>query len=297
MVTKDDLPKYKEFEYSVLVAASTLGGSGHKNEIISAVIDAEKISDEALELVYESDGKKSLVVDRIEWAMSYNVMGGVMERPERGLYVLNAEGRRLLGLEEEQARAELLEMDRQVRRERRSNRKAAQSESSEDEDESEDTNPLTDDEWRSEFLGRLHQLTPDEFEEFCLEVLRAYGLRLDRVGGSGDEGIDGIGSAPLSDVLSTTVAVQCKRYDPSRANISRDTVALFQRDAAAKGAERAVMITLGGFSRPAQKAATVTTPTVDLIDGDRLCDLALAKQIGVRELPVVDEGWFTKRFG
>ena len=297
MVSRDDLPKYKDFEYPVLVAAATLGGSGHKSEIISEVISAENISDEALDLIYEGPRDKSLVVDRIEWAMSYNVMGGVMDRPERGLYVLNASGRRLLGMDEEEARSELLEMDRQVRRERRADRKAAQSESSDDEEELEDTNPLADEEWRSEFLGRLHQLTPEEFEEFCLEVLRAYGLRLERVGGSGDEGIDGIGSAPLSDVLSTTVAVQCKRYDPSRANISRDTVALFQRDAAAKGAERAVMITLGGFTRPAQKAATVTTPTVDLIDGDRLCDLALAKQIGVRELPAVDEGWFTKRFG
>ena len=135
MVSRDDLPKYKDFEYPVLVAAATLGGSGHKSEIISEVISAENISDEALDLIYEGPRDKSLVVDRIEWAMSYNVMGGVMDRPERGLYVLNASGRRLLGMDEEEARSELLEMDRQVRRERRADRKAAQSESSDDEEE------------------------------------------------------------------------------------------------------------------------------------------------------------------
>ena len=54
----------------------------------------------------------------------------------------------------------------------------------------------------------LHGLSPTAFEEFCLYVLRECGLELVRVGGSGDEGIDGIGTAPISDVLSATVAVQ-----------------------------------------------------------------------------------------
>lgn len=124
-------------------------------------------------------------------------------------------------------------------------------------------------------------------------LLRRYGLHLTRVGGSGDEGIDGIGTAPLSEVLSATVAVQAKRYDPA-STISRDTVALFQRDAAAAGAERAVFITLGRFSSAARKAATTVTPRVDLIDGDRLCDLVRAQEIGVTIQPVVNEAWFDR---
>ena len=35
-----------------------------------------------------------------------------------------------------------------------------------------------------------------------LYLLRLYGLELERVGGSGDEWIDGIGIAPISAVLS-----------------------------------------------------------------------------------------------
>jgi hypothetical protein len=46
--------------------------------------------------------------------------------------------------------------------------------------------------------------------------------------------IDGIGLAPISAVLSSRVAVQAKRYDPT-ATIGRDVVALFQRDAVASG--------------------------------------------------------------
>ena len=79
-------------------------------------------------------------------------------------------------------------------------------------------------------------------------LLRTYGLQLTRVGGSGDEGIDGIGLAPISPVLSSRVAVQAKKYDRDVA-VSRDAVALFQRDAAAAGAERAVFVTLGRVYR------------------------------------------------
>jgi restriction system protein len=103
------------------------------------------------------------------------------------------------------------------------------------------------------------------------------------VGGVGDEGIDGIDLTPISAVLSSRVAVQAKRYDPT-ATIGRDVVALFQRDAAA-GAERAVLVTLARFSPAARKAAMVTTPTVDLIDGDKLCELMRDQEVGLRIVP------------
>ena len=142
-------------------------------------------------------------------------------------------------------------------------------------------------------LARLHRLSPGGFEEFCMYLLRLFGMELERRGGSGDEGIDGLGTAPLTEVLSATVAVQVKRYDPAR-SVSRDVVALFQRDAAAVGAERAVMITLGRFTAPARKAASSATPHVDLIDGQRLCELMLAKQVGISNAPVVNPSWFDR---
>ena len=74
--------------------------------------------------------------------------------------------------------------------------------------------------------------------------------------------------------------------------MGRETVALFQRDAVAAGAERAVFITLGGFTEPARKAATRATPTVELIDGERLARLIQEQQIGL--LTAVDDGWFER---
>jgi restriction system protein len=147
--------------------------------------------------------------------------------------------------------------------------------------------------WKEVLLARLHRLSPTGFEEFTLYLLRTYGLELTRIGGVGDEGIDGIGLAPISAVLSSRVAVQAKRYDPA-ATIGRETVALFQRDAATAGAERAVLVTLARFSPAARKAATVTTPTVDLIDGDKRCELMRDKEIGLRTVLQVNEGWFDR---
>jgi restriction system protein len=126
-----------------------------------------------------------------------------------------------------------------------------------------------------------------------LYLLRAFDLELTRVGGTGDQGIDGIGIAPISPVLSSRVAVQAKRHDPT-STIGREIVALFQRDASAAGAERAVLVTLGRFSEQARHAAITTTPTVDLIDGDKLCDLVRHKEIGLRIVPQVQDQWFDR---
>ena len=295
VVTKEDLPKYWEFMYPVLVAVQELGDSGSNRDIIRHVVDGIPDGEEASEIVY-ADGK-SILEDRIAWGLSYCKLGLVLERPSRGLYFLSPLGREILELGEEVARERLREVDRQVRRDDAARRKAKTAADGVQDDEPQGTEE--DDSWKPALLKRLHELSPEEFEKYVLAVLRAYGLSLDWTGGTGDEGLDGLGTAPISDVLSSTVAVQCKRYDPtsSTSTISRDAVALFQRDAAAKGAERAVMVTLGRFSGPAQNAARATTPTVDLIDGDRLCDLALEKEIGARLTVQVDDDWFERFTG
>lgn len=90
------------------------------------------------------------------------------------------------------------------------------------------------------------------------------------------------------------MAVQVKRYDPNGKPVGREVVALFQRDAQTKGAERAILVTLGKFSEPARRAAIVTSPTVDLIDGDRLAGLVKEQRLGVRSVTRVDPAWFDR---
>jgi restriction system protein len=149
---------------------------------------------------------------------------------------------------------------------------------------------------KAALLARLHALRPRGFENFVVHLLKSCGMELTRTGGSNDEGVDAIGLAPVSHVLSDRVAVQIKRYNPegSRSSIERRDVALFQREAASKGAERAVFVTLGTFSQAARQAATDTTPHVNLLDGQRIWELVERKGMGLRHTIVLDGAWFDR---
>lgn len=284
VLTAEDLPRYTELLLPTLRAVEGLGGSGSSREITSAVLDVLNPTDEALAVTYATR-PKAVLLDRLDWARSYCKLGGVLDSPRRGLFLVTPLGKEIAALPDGEANERLFEIDRQVRAKRGRAEKATV----DDEQSDVDDEPAELDE---QILARLHCLSPTAFEEFCLYLLRQYGLELTRTSAGADEGIDGIGTAPISDVLSATVAVQAKRWDPAKAVIGRETVALFQRDAAAAGAERAVLMTLGRFSEPGRKAARQASPTVDLVDGERICELVRDKGIGLG-FSVLDS-WFDR---
>jgi restriction system protein len=301
-VEPSDLPPYKDFLLPVLRAVHALGGTAHAKEITAWIVENMAFDDDAATVEYPSRPGESVLLDRIAWARSYDKLGGVVETPQRGLYVLSAEGKRVVSLPDADARQFVDEMDRQVRR-ARARQKPKPIEQTESDQEL-DPEPLGSDseeeadalDLKAALLTRLHALTPRGFEDFVVHLLKSYGMELARVGGPTDEGVDAIGLAPVSDVLADRVAVQIKRYDPagSRSNIERKDVALFQRDAASKGAERAIFVTLGSFSQAARKAATDTTPHVNLIDGERIWELVEKKGIGLRRTTILDSAWFDR---
>lgn len=248
----------------------------------------------------------SVYLERVQWARSYAKLIGALESPKRGVFLITALGKELVAMPFAEGQQRALELDREFRRNRpkrlRDNTAAAapiDAEEASEEIEEEailavEQGVSIGERWQDVLLARLHRLSPDGFEKFVLYLLRLYGLELERVGGSGDEGIDGIGTAPLSPVLSSRVAVQVKRYDPNGKPVGREVVALFQRDAQTKGAERAILVTLGKFTEPARKAAIVTAPTVDLIDGERLATLVNEQKLGLRSVVQVDGDWFNR---
>lgn len=298
-----DLPAYSDLILPTIHAVDELGGSATSQEITSRLLEDLAFSDEVMAVSFDGRPGESVLLSRVAWARSYAKLCGTLESPRRGVFLLTPLGKELLAIPVADAQTKIHELDRAMRRARILKRKVVPSddpigppETEDDADAGEDTDPPEppSEDWREIVLRRLHRLSPDGFEEFVLYLLRLYGLELDRVGGSGDEGIDGIGTAPISPVLSSRVAVQVKRYDPAGRSLGREVVALFQRDAQTKGAERAILVTLGKFSEPARKAANATTPTVDLIDGQKLTDLILEQKVGVRLAPRVNEAWFDR---
>jgi restriction system protein len=288
MPTRSDLPTYSDLLLPTLRAVEALGGSSTSRQITDRVITDVGLTAEQLELTYDTRDK-SIALDRCDWARSYCKLGGALESPRRGLFLITDLGRHILGLDDGSAQLALRELDAEVRGARRA--RSSADGATEEISELDEVDGGT--EWRDALLARLHQLSPDGFERFVLYMLRSFGLILERTGGPGDQGIDGIGVAPISDVLSSTVAVQAKRHDPS-STIGREAVALFQRDAREAGAERAVFVTLGRFSDPARRVSQGATPTIDLIDGARLCELVEGQMIGIRAVYTVDDDWFDR---
>lgn len=304
--TQQGMPTHQQLVVPVIRAVVELGGSAKAREITDQVLEHYPDAERLLQMTYPNRPEKSVLTDRIAWGRSTAKLIGALEQPSTGMYLTTDLGEELLGLQEEEALRRIRDLDREYSRQQRRKKaeKAATPDASEvDEEEPSaevlaETDAEDDDSgavWKVQLLDRLHRLTPEGFEKFVLYLLRRYGLELTHIGGSGDEGIDGIGTAPLSPVLSSRVAVQVKRYAPNGKPIGRDTVALFQRDAQTKGAERAILVTLSRFTDPARKAANSATPTVDLISGDRLADLIRDDGAsGVSLQPTVNESWFDK---
>lgn len=198
VATREELPSYQDLMYPTLKAVDALGGSAQGREITAQVLDDVGATPQQLELTYEKR-PKSVLIDRIDWARSYLTLGGVLERPRRGLYVLTGLGRETLAKPVDEAKKELRRIDREVRARRKATTPTVPADpdgqlpdegSLLDEDEPE-LSP-----WVEVLLSRLHRLSPKGFEEFAIYLLKTFGMELTRVGGSGDEGIDGVGLAP-----------------------------------------------------------------------------------------------------
>lgn len=302
-MTPEDLPPYSDLILPVLQAVSALGGSARSAEIVDQVLTDLNPTDEALAVTFANRPTHSVLVDRIMWGRSYAKLIGGLESPKRAVFLLTPLGKEILALPPEEGNRRVHHLDREFRRNRPQRAKSTPPGpgSLEDADVSsqglpdEDGLPSRTERWQDVVLARLHSLaTPGDFEDFVMFLLRQYDMRLERVGKSGDRGVDGIGFAPINAVMSSRVAVQVKQYDPTGKPISRDAVSLFQNDAKKRGAERAIFVTLGRFSNSAREEAISGSPTVDLIDGERLADLVMEQQLGVTLEPVVDPSWFDR---
>jgi restriction system protein len=133
--------------------------------------------------------------------------------------------------------------------------------------------------WKDQLIERLLAMPPDAFERLARRLLREAGFVSATVTGrGGDGGIDGIGVYRLS-LLSFPVFFQCKRYRGSvRASAVRDF-----RGAMAGRGDKGLLITTGSYTREAKDEATRDgAPPIDLIDGDRLCDLLKEQGLGVK---------------
>lgn len=289
------LPTYKALLWPCLTAiADDLHGSGQKAEIVEAVVERALITADQRDVHYpeSASSRGSKVEHRIAFALSSLKAVGALDNATRGVWVLTSDGRRFI----EQGEAAVVEADRQHRRvlaERRTAslpRPAGPAEASPEvvPDESGDSPVSGDDVWKGHLLETIRAMSPTAFERLGVLLIRAAGCTdVQATPPSGDGGIDGTGLLQVG-LLSFPIYFQAKKY---AGPVGPKDVREF-RGALAGRANQGIFITSGTFTKGSKEEAERAGAPIDLIDGDRLCDLLRENGLGVTEQPVVDASFF-----
>lgn len=257
-----NLPPCRELVEPAVRALGGLGGTAEGWRIRAKVLADIGVTPNQLAVRYRRGRPRRVLIDRIEWALTYSKLAGLLIQPSAGWYSLTPLGAQLLRLPRSEAADAILRAIRAVR--------AGRLKSAECGEVDDGQGPTADEAAR---IQRLYGMHPSGFERYVLDVLRATGLILQKTGRPGDEGIDGLGFVPIHPVIGLPLAVQAKRDRPTHV-VSRASVALFQRDAATAGAMQGIYVSLGNFSRAAQRASSHGPLRIALIDGPGLCRLA-----------------------
>jgi restriction system protein len=259
--------------WPTLLAVRQLGHSAKISEIDDLVIEQEGFGEEE-QAALHNDGPQSELEYRLAWARTYLKRIEALDNPVRGTWVTTERGRNIGGDEV----VRLWQMNREeIRAERRRKRSEAREAGADPDLVAEDGEGEAEG-WREVLLGTLQGMDPTKFEHLAKLLLRKEGFVNTTVtGGAGDGGIDGVGVYQLS-LVSFPVYFQCKRY---KGTVGPDKVRDFRGAMQGRG-DRGLLITTGSFTASARReAARDGAPPVDLIDGDRLCDLLKNNGLGV----------------
>jgi restriction system protein len=260
------IPQYHELMWPVLTAVKALGGSATVREIYERVVEDEHFSEDQ-QPATTKDGRMSEIEYRLHWARTHLKGIGALENSARGVWKLTDKGATITP---DQMKAATHTYRQSVQR--RSKQKQATTSS--------DPNAADEDlpTWKDQLIDHLLGIPPDGFERLAQRLLREAGfVNVTVLGRSGDGGIDGVGVYRLS-LVSFPVYFQCKRYKGTvRAGAVRDF-----RGAMAGRGDKGLLITTRSFIKDAQNEANRDgAPPVELIDGDRLCELLAEYRLGV----------------
>ena len=258
-----EIPAYSDLLWTTLRAVKDNGDSATIREVVERVVERESLTEEQ-QAVLHGDGPRTEVEYRLAWARNYLKCMGLLVNSERGVWDTTELGRDV-------DEGQILELHAAYVQRLREARRAKRTTGSEDGDPDEG-------DWKQQLLEVLLRLQPSDFERLARRLLREAGFISATVTGrSGDGGIDGLGVYRLS-LVSFPVFFQCKRY---KGSVSAGAVRDFRGAMAGRG-DKGLLITTGTFTKEARDEATRDgAPPIDLIDGNRLCDLLKEYGMGV----------------
>ena len=292
------IPKWHEFMAPVLHVMSD-GAERDRAQITQDAANAVGLTAEDRAIVVATGGTR--YGTRVGFAISFLTKAGALNRPQRGLYVINEIGRALIAAHPAASKRDIEVFT--------GYEPAGPDSTAPAEEESEEyaDNPAEmiargveqiEAEVADELLQRILERSPAFFEQAVMRLLVAMGYQAE--GGeavvtppSGDGGIDGF--IDLDGLGVNRVYVQAKRY------AADNTVQRPQLEAFAGVLDRhrasGVLITTGRFSSGAIEAAERASNRIVLIDGDRLAALLIRFGVGVQikktvNIVEIDEDFF-----
>ena len=283
------IPDYQ----SIMLPLLKLAGDGEIHNIHTAkdtLANQFELTEEEVNLLLPS-GKQQKFANRVGWARTYLKKSGLLIYPSRGHFTITERGKQVLEDGPQRVTNEYLRQFPEFIEFRKRTRKTSLVEGQVD-----DVNELTPvealesayinirNELADDLLEYIMKSSPSFFERLVVNLLVAMGYggtqqdAARAVGGSGDEGIDGIID---EDRLGLdTIYIQAKRWQADR-SIGRPEIQRFVGALQGKRARKGVFITTSYFSGDAKDYVKGIDSKIVLIDGARLSELMIDFGVGV----------------
>lgn len=249
-------------------------------------------------------GRQSRFANRVAWAKVYLQRGGLLSSPERAHFQITKRGKDVLANPPEEISINFLSQYPEFQDFRNRSVKQDNPESG-NENDSDTPEEILESAYItirksliSDLLDRVKSCSPRFFEYLVVDLLlkmgygRAGGGTGERVGQSGDEGIDGIIS---EDRLGLEmVYLQAKRWEGT---VGRPEIQKFVGALHGRRAKKGVFITTGSFSSEAKAYVQNIDPKVALVDGKQMAEFMIDFGLGVSlakayEVKKIDSDYF-----
>ncbi|WP_181705318.1 restriction endonuclease [Chthonobacter rhizosphaerae] len=312
-----EVPDYQSFMRPLLEYGAD-GQEKNLKDAILALADRFSLAPEDRERLLPS-GKQTILSNRVHWARTYLDKAGALRRTKRSHFVVTDRGRQLLAENPGKIGVKVLRqfpefVDFQAPKAGTADQgigaeltlvgpvEEAMATPEETMQAAEEAIAST---LRTQLLNRIQELSPTFFERLVVDLIVAMGYGgtrrsvAQRLGKSGDEGIDGIvNEDPLG---LDVVYIQAKRYAPEN-TIGRERIQQFAGALVGQGATKGVFVTTSSFSKGAVEYAQRVPQRIILIDGAELSRLMIQYDVGVRrertiEIKRIDLDYFEETDG
>ncbi|MEM7069436.1 MAG: restriction endonuclease [Pseudomonadota bacterium] len=295
VIEESGFPDLPQLMLATVEALKAMGGSASIDELDEAIIEREGVTEEEQAFTMPNDSRPKLRY-YLAWSRTYLKRGNALENSSRGVWALTDTGEKI------SSRDETTAIHKKVNEEERERSRLKRLAAKEDKERAQlDNAPVSIDEigghdfnsWKDQLLDTLKKMESSAFERLSQRLLREAGfVKVEVRGKVADGGIDGLGVLRVN-LVSFQVYFQCKRY---KGSVGSKEIRDF-RGALQGRADKGLFITTGTFTSQASEEATRDGAiAIDLIDGDRLCELLKQYELGVKTTMIesvdVNQSWF-----